>query len=168
MNKMFSPTDIRSNVGNVKIVKFDTLIGYNTIEELLPKQKDCCVIFWETTSEYEGHWTALCRLNQTYIYFDAYGNSVDQDFSYIPKSLKKQLDIKYDYLKTLLHGKHVITNHVAFQQMKNGVNTCGRFVSMFLYVFKRGYSLADFQKIMKENLKKYNYPNYDTLAVAFT
>ena len=168
MDKMFSPTDIRKNVGNVKIVKFDTLIGYNTIEELLPKQKDCCVIFWETTSEYEGHWTALCRLNQTYIYFDSYGNSVDQDFSYIPKSLKKQLDIKYDYLKTLLHGKHVITNHVDFQQMKNGVNTCGRFVSMFLYVFKRGYSLADFQKIMKENLKKYNYPNYDTLAVAFT
>ena len=168
MDKMFSPTDIRNNVGNVKIVKFDTLIGYNTIEELLPKQKDAVVIFWETESANVGHYSALCRLNQTYIYFDSYGNSIDQDFSYIPKSLRKQLDIKYDYLKELLKGKHVITNHVDFQQMKDNVNTCGRFVSMFLYVFRRGYSLNDFQRIMKENLKKYNYPNYDTLAVAFT
>jgi hypothetical protein len=50
MDKMFTPTDIRSIVGNVRIVKFDELIGYDTIEKLLPKQKDCCVIFWEIES----------------------------------------------------------------------------------------------------------------------
>jgi hypothetical protein len=168
MNKMLTPTDIRSIVGNVKLVKFDTLIGYKTIEELLPKEKDCVVIFWEIESANVGHYTALCRLNQTYVFFDAYGNSVEEDFSYIPKSLRRLLDIKYDYLKELLKGKHVITNQVDFQQMRDGVNTCGRFVSMFLYIFKKGYSLADFQKIMKSNLKKYRYDNYDQMAVAFT
>ena len=168
MDKMFSATDIRSIVGNVKIVKFDQLIGYNTVEELLPKQKDCVVIFWEIESANIGHWTALCRLNQTYVFFDAYGNSVEEDFSFIPKSLRRLLDIKYDYLKELLKGKHVISNHVDFQQLKDGVSTCGRFVSMFLYVFKKGYSLNDFQRIMKENLKKYRYDNYDQMSVAFT
>jgi hypothetical protein len=168
MDKMFSPTDIRSIVGNVKIVKFDQLIGYNTVEELLPKQKDCVVIFWETESANIGHWTALCRLNQTYVFFDSYGNSVEEDFSFIPKSLRRLLDIKYDYLKELLKGKHVISNHIDFQQMRDNISTCGRFVSMFLYVFKKGYSLSDFQRIMKENLKKYRYDNYDQMAVAFT
>jgi hypothetical protein len=52
--------------------------------------------------------------------------------------------------------------------MKDGVDTCGRYVAMFLYVFKRGYSLADFQKIMKRNLVSNGFKNYDELAVAFT
>jgi len=168
MDKMLSPSDIRSLVGNVRLVKFDTLIGYETIEQLLPKEKDCCIIFWEIESEYVGHYTALCRLNKAYIFFDSYGKTEQEDFSYIPMTLRRQLDIKYDYLKELLKGKHVISNHVAFQKMKDGVNTCGRFVAMFLYVFKRGYSLADFQKLMKENLRKGGFKSYDEMAVDFT
>jgi hypothetical protein len=167
-DKMLTPSDIRGLVGNVRLVKFDTLIGYETIEELLPKEKDCVIIFWEIESENVGHYTALCRLNKAYIFFDSYGHTEQEDFSYIPMTLRRQLDIKYDYLKELLKGKHVISNHVAFQKMKNGVNTCGRFVAMFLYVFKRGYSLADFQKLMKENLRKGGFKNYDEMAVDFT
>ena len=168
MDKMFSGEDIKRLVGNVRIIKFDTLIGYDTIEELLPRPKDCVVIFWEIESANIGHWTALCRDKDSYIFFDSYGLTEQQDFSYIPKSLRSQLDIKYDYLKELLKGKKVISNHVAFQKMRDGVNTCGRFVSMFLYVFKKGYSLKYFQDVMKENLRKYRFKNYDEMAVNFT
>lgn len=163
---MFSIDDIRDLVGNVKMVKFDQLVEYKTIEQLLPKQKDCVVIFYETESANVGHWTALCRLNEAYIFFDSYGNSEQQDFSYIPMSLRNQLGIEKDYLKNLLKDKHVISNHIDFQKMRDGVDTCGRFVAMFLYVFKRGYSLSDFQKIMKKKVK--GFKSYDEMAVALT
>ena len=168
MDKMLTPQDIRAIVGNVRLVKFDTLIGYETIEDLLPRVKDCVIIFWEIESENVGHYTALCRDKQSYIFFDSYGNTEQEDFSYIPITLRRQLNIKYDYLKELLKGKKVINNHVAFQKMRDGVNTCGRFVSMFLYVFKRGKSLKYFQDVMKENLRKYGFKNYDEMAVDFT
>jgi uncharacterized protein YcgL (UPF0745 family) len=168
MDKMFSIDDIRNLVGNVKMVKFDQLVEYKTIEQLLPKQKDCVVIFYETESASVGHWTALCRLNQTYIFYDSYGNALQEDFSYIPKSLRNQLGIEKDYLKNLLKDKHVITNHIDFQKMKDNIMTCGRFVAIFLYVFKRGYSLSDFEKIMKKNLVRGGFKSYDELAVAFT
>ena len=113
-----------------------------------------------------GHYTALCRDKESYIFFDSYGHTEQEDFSYIPMTLRKQLNIKYDYLKDLLKGKKVINNHVDFQKMKNGVNTCGRFVAMFLYVFKKGYSLKYFQTVMKENLK--GFKSYDEMAVDFT
>lgn len=83
-------------------------------------------------------------------------------------SLRNQLGIEKDYLKELLKNKHVITNHVDFQKMKDGIDTCGRFVAIFLYVFKRGYSLADFQKILKKNLQRGGFKSYDELAVHFT
>jgi hypothetical protein len=166
MDKMFTIDDIRNLVGNVKMVKFDQLVEYKTIEQLLPKQKDCVVIFYETESANVGHWTALCRLNEAYIFFDSYGNSKEEDFSYIPKSLRNQLGIEKDYLKDLLKDKHVISNHIDFQKMRDGVDTCGRFVAMFLYIFKRGYSLSDFQKIMKKKVK--GFKNYDEMAVALT
>jgi hypothetical protein len=150
------------------MVKFDQLDEYKTIEQLLPKQKDCIVIFWETESANVGHWTALCRLNETYIFFDSYGNSEEEDFSYIPMTLRSQLGIDKDYLKELLKGKHVISNHIDFQKMKDGVNSCGRFVAIFLYIFKRGYSLVDFQKIMKKNLVRGGFKSYDEMSVEFT
>ena len=165
---MFSIDDIRNLVGNVKMVKFDQLVEYKTIEQLLPKQKDCVVIFYETESANVGPWVALCRLNEAYIFYDSYGNSEQEDFSYIPKSLRSQLGIEKDYLKDLLKDKHVITNHIDFQKMKDNIMTCGRFVTMFLYVFKRGYSLSDFEKIMKKNLVRGGFKSYDELAVAFT
>jgi len=168
MDKMFTIDDIRNLVGNVKMVKFGDLNEYKSVEELLPKQKDCIVIFWEIESANVGHWTCLCRLNEAYIFFDSYGHSEQEDFSYIPKSLRNQLGIEKDYLKELLKNKHVITNHVDFQKMKDGVDTCGRFVAIFLYVFKRGYSLSDFQKIMKKNLVRGGFKDYDELAVDFT
>ena len=168
MDKMFSIDDIRNLVGNVKMVKFGDLDEYKSVEELLPKQKDCVVIFWEIESANIGHWTALCRLNQTYIFFDSYGHSEQEDFSFIPISLRSQLGIEKDYLKNLLKGKHVISNHIDFQKMKDGVDTCGRFVAMFLYIFKKGYSLSDFEKIMKKNLQRGGFKSYDELAVAFT
>ena len=168
MDKMLTPQDIRAIVGNVRLVKFDTLIGYETIEDLLPRVKDCVIIFWEIESENVGHYTALCRDKQSYIFFDSYGNTEQEDFSYIPMTLRRQLNIKYDYLKELLKGKKVINNHVAFQKMRDGINTCGRYVSAFLYVFKRGKSLKYFQDVMKQNLQKYGFKNYDEMIVDFT
>ena len=168
MNKMFSIDDIRNLVGNINMVKFSDLDEYKSVEELLPKQKDAIVIFWEIESINVGHWTALCRLNQTYIFYDSYGNTLQEDFSYIPISLRSQLGIEKDYLKELLKGKHVITNHVDYQKMKDGVDTCGRFVAMFLYIFKKGYSLEDFEKIMKKNLVRGGFKSYDEMAVDFT
>ena len=168
MNKMFSETDIRGIIGNVKIIHFSELPKYKKIEQLLPKGRECCVIFYETEDKFTGHWTALCRNQDEFTFFDSYGNSENSDYNYVPVPLREELNIQRDYLKELLKGKKLIQNHMDFQSWKDGINTCGRFVSMFLYLWKKGYSLADFQKIMMENKKKYGYKSYDAMAVGFT
>lgn len=168
MDKMFSETDIRAIVGNVKFFHFSDLTKYKKIEQILPKSRECCVIFFETESKYTGHWTSLCRNVNEYTFFDSYGNSENSDYQYIPHPLKEKLNINKDYLRELLKGKKLIQNHIDFQSWKEGINTCGRFVSMFLYLWKKGYNLESFQKVMKENKKKYGYESYDAMAVAFT
>ncbi len=58
-------------------------------------------------------------------------------------------------------------NSIKFQQMKDGINTCGRWVTLFLFSFQQGYSLKEFQNEMVMEKKKTGLA-YDELVVSFT
>jgi hypothetical protein len=160
MDKMLSESDIKAICGTVRIVKFQDLSNCSSMEEILPKARDCCILFLPTESEFKGHWTALSRSDDIYTFFDSYGKSESNDFLYISPN------VQTDYLKKLLTGCNAGYNHVDFQGKES--NTCGRWSASYIYLFKKGYNLSEYQKIMRRSKKRFGYPTYDELIVAFT
>ena len=165
MDYFLSGEDIKE-ILNVNIVRFSELKDYDSIEQIL-QPNTCIVIFWETQAYNKGHWTALMRYDDYYEYFDSYGLSESEDFALIPKHMKKELKER-DYLKELFDGNRVVQNAFDYQKWKDGVNTCGRWVVLRLYLFQRGYNLRQFHKIIKSKMKQNDFDSYDELAVYFT
>jgi hypothetical protein len=163
MNVMLTADDIKKIAGNVRIVRFDEL---NRIESILPKSRDCCIIFYSTESRNVGHWVALTRSRDEYTFFDSYGNTEEEDYGYIPRSLKD--DIEGDTLKAMLKGHKVVQNRIDFQSWKEGISTCGRWCASFIYFFKKGYDLSGFQRVMKKALNESDFKSYDELVTYLT
>jgi hypothetical protein len=60
------------------------------------------------------------------------------------------------YLSNLLQGRNYIYNKVKYQEMKEGVNTCGDHVCHRCYKFKNeGFNLKDYQDYMKNYTRLY-------------
>jgi hypothetical protein len=165
MNYFLSGDDIKE-ILDVNIIRFSELKNYNDIEDLL-RPNSCIVIFWETEDYNKGHWTALMRYDDYYEYFDSYGLLESEDFALVPKHMKKELKER-DYLKTLFTGNQVVQNTFDYQQWKDGVNTCGRWVILRLYLFQRGYNLRQFHKIIISRMKQNKFKTYDELSVYYT
>ena len=167
MDYMLSGEDIKELLGDVEIVRFSDLGNYNKIEDLLPSRRCSVVIFIETESYTRGHWCSLSRDGDSYIWFDSYGMKEKQDYALIPKHTRESLEER-NYLKELLQGKRLIQNRVDYQEWKNGVNTCGRMVVIWLYFFKNGGDLKHFNKNMKHNMKRGGFSSFDELSVYLT
>ena len=168
---MLSGEDIKElldeDVKNINIVRFSDLNKYNSITELLPKKNTFIIIFWETESYYNGHWTCLIRYNNSYEYFDSYGLTEQEDYSLIPEDTKEDLDEK-DYLKILFKNRLVIQNKKDFQRWDDKINTCGRWVVIRIYLFLQGYDLKHFTQQINSLMRLYGFKSYDDLAVYFT
>ena len=54
--------DIRKILGNeTKIIKYSELSKFNDLDELLPNEKDYCIILYEHKLN-EGHWVAILKI----------------------------------------------------------------------------------------------------------
>ena len=80
MRKPLSETDIKTILGDCKILTYPQLAKYNTLEELLPKPYDFCIILLLET-QISGHWTALIKNPSQVEFFDSYGNAPDADLT---------------------------------------------------------------------------------------
>ena len=110
---------------------------YNTLEELLPKPYDFCKSLLLET-RVSGHWCALIRNPPQYEGFDSYGNAPDADLSkWLTPSQRIKLKENTYILSNLLQGRNYIDNKVKYQQMKEGINTCGDHATHRCYKFKK-------------------------------
>ena len=168
MRKPLSETDIKTILGSdTKILTYPQLAKYNSIEELLPKPYDFVVILLLETPV-SGHWTALIKNPSQLEWFDSYGNAPDADLSkwLSPSQRIKLKEDKY-YLSNLLQGRNYIYNKVKYQEMKEGVNTCGDHVCHRCYKFKNeGFNLKDYQDYMKNYTRLYGLTP-DQLVASF-
>ena len=75
INKALSDEDIQRILGgDAKIIKYAELGNLYDIDQLLPEEKDYCIILYEDRPN-RGHWTALLKYNNLYEHFDSYGTS---------------------------------------------------------------------------------------------
>ena len=150
------------DVGNDKILKYSELKNYNTMDELLPNEKDYKIILTESEIN-SGHWCCILKYNNTIEWFDSYGVKPDGELNFISAGMRKILGEDKHYLskliKTIKSPDKFIYNKKKLQVLKDGINTCGRWSILRLILFKQGYNLDDFLRFIDEYCKNNDIPS---------
>jgi hypothetical protein len=93
-----SDGDLRKILGkDLKIIRYSELAPLRSLEQLLPRPKDHCIILYEAQPGV-GHWVALLKYNGAYEFFDPYGMYPDDELNWIPKARRKLLNQSEPYL----------------------------------------------------------------------
>jgi len=144
--------------GSTKIIKYSELSRYETIEDLLPKDTDFRIILIEQNYN-SGHWACILRYGKTIEWFDSYGIKPDGELKFISTIKKKLLGEDHKYLTGLLNeadsrGWNVIYNKKKLQKLKDGINTCGRWVLLRITMMKdMMFDLPDFLAFVEKNFE---------------
>jgi hypothetical protein len=131
----FGEEEITKITGINNILTYDKLAKYNSVEALLGIH-EAVVILYRTTNSY-GHWTTLFKVNNnTLEFFDSLGFKVDEEFTFIDKEVRRGLGEWIPHLSAILKKSryNIIQNKHKLQENKEGINTCGRWVSARLYL----------------------------------
>jgi hypothetical protein len=166
LETMMTDLDFKRYFGlDVPILKYSELSEYNDINELLPNDKDFKIIL--TESEYNsGHWCAIMKYGNNIEWFDSYAEHPDGQLSFIPQQIKKMLGQNHHHLtrllKTVKPNQKIIFNNKPFQVLKDGINTCGRWIIARILTMRMGYTLPEFQQLLKKKKQETGKP-YDIL-----
>jgi hypothetical protein len=172
MDYMVSSFDLKNLLGDdLKIINFSDLKNYKNIYELLPRQKDYCIIFYTDDMKNGimiGHWTCLLRYNDYFEFFDSYGLTVSQELKFLSNEKRQRYGEETDYLENLLDPVKHNYNHFDYQKWDDNTTTCGRWVIIRIYLFNEGIiTQKDFYNYLKKKVKKFG-GNYDKLSVFYT
>ena len=162
-----SDEDIRKILGHdTKILKYSELSKYSSIDDLLQKQKDYCLILYEL-EENSGHWTAILKYENMVEAFDPYGIKYDNELDWISNSAKQKLHEDKRLLSNLLQNTdhNVIYNKTQFQSMKKDISTCGDHCVHRIYrLIYDDFNLDDYTSYMKHVKDEYGLTYDDTVA----
>ena len=169
INKALSDEDIKNILGgDAKIIKYAELGNLYDIDQLLPAEKDYCIIPYEDRPN-RGHWTALLKYNNLYEHFDSYGVKPDGELKRIGAKRNRQLHQDEPYLTQLQKKEEekYIYNNVGYQDKDSRVKTCGSHVVHRLYRLKHdNMSLPDYYHFMK-SIKDQPNVGYDMIVAGF-
>ena len=173
-----SDADIRKVLPNAKIMKYNQLSDINTIQQLLParlgpqpNQFDYVFILVELV-ENVGHWICLVRIGDSILFFDSFGARPDKQLLYAKKQVRRELGQKYPLMSHLLNralddGFHIEFNSFQYQSKAGHVQTCGRWVIVFInYMMRAGKdrSFDGFHKYIMNTAKNYMIKDLDYLV----
>ena len=157
VRKPLSDTDLRHILGNdLKILKYSELANFPSLDYVLPRPTDDCVILIEEEPD-SGHWVALLKYEGMVEFFDAYGNKWDTELSWIPREKREQLGEAQKYLSGLLERTSLkrIYSPYHFERTSNKVNTCGSHCAHRIYRLRHDkMDLHDYYSYMEEAEEK--------------
>ena len=115
------------------LLEYSDLHKFSNIEQVLGSH-GCCIILYQTESEYEGHWTCIFKSKKHLrhlLFFDSYGLGIDTElkFSQFNKSLHRGKIVSH--LRQLIFNSNysVTSNHFKLQKNREDIATCGRYVA---------------------------------------
>jgi hypothetical protein len=125
MQRLLSNSDIEPYVGRVLVYEELRDLSAQELLDMLP----VAILYQQTKNT--GHWTALLKTPDGITFFDSYGYIVDSEF----KELEyKQPHYLAELLVELSNIVQINYNQYRFQEMKEGVNTCGRWVLLRIWL----------------------------------
>jgi hypothetical protein len=165
VNKPLSDADIREYLPDAKIITYSDLEKYESIDQLLPKEKDYVIILYEY-EENSGHWTCLLKYDNTIEFFDPLGNKDKTILGWIPFHVRKMLNEDEDFLTDLLEKAkskyRVVVNKLKVEN--NDASTCGRHVVFRILSFlAENEDLPEYQKQLLHLKKRFKNMNYDEI-----
>ena len=164
-----SAEDIRHILGNdIKILKYSELSKYSSIDDLLPKQRDYCIVLYEL-EENSGHWTAILKYDNIIEWFDPYGIKYDNELDWISNNAKQKLHEEKPLLGKSFNesGYKVVYNKTKFQSMKKEISTCGDHSSHRIYRLKHNdLDLEAYTTYMNHIKDEYGL-TYDDIVAEF-
>ena len=105
ISKPLGDDDIKKILGSdAKIIQYSELSKFNELSELLPNEKDYCILLYEHT-HLIGHWVALLKYDGGYEVFDSYGIPVDKELKWTDLKMRQLLNEAIPYLSNLLDKK---------------------------------------------------------------
>jgi hypothetical protein len=163
--KPMSDADIRSYLGkNVKIIEYKDLKKYNSIDELLPNDRDYCVLLYEDQPN-SGHWTALLKYDNNIELFDSYSNTDIKILHWTPFRIRQMLGEDDDYLTKLVEKSKYNFIHNTCRYQGNDTETCGRHVVLRILAFLQDNAdLPQNNQMMMVLKKKYPTLNMDEIV----
>ena len=170
LEKMFSNTDFERFLDAPRIMRYSQLADYDSIQDLLPLEKDYVIILYETKKN-SGHWMCLIRNEKILTFFDSYGYYPDEELSFITRLQNKLLGQDKPYIRRLMKtgkGMTAMYSHTKYQSDSPKVATCGRWVILAVFmIHTMGHDLKGMKRIFDRASKDYGKP-YDIVAVDFT
>ena len=102
-------------------------------------------------------------------FFDSYGLTVSQELKFISPDKKKRFGEDIDYLEKLLKPVQHNYNHYDFQKWDDKTTTCGRFVIIRIYLFKKGLITEnEFYNYMMRKCLKEKFKDFDEMSIYYT
>ena len=74
--------DIKYYLPKARLLTYNMLSEYNSIDELLPTHKSYIIVLYPISSETDGHWVCITRFTNTIEYFSSYGTKPDIEFKW--------------------------------------------------------------------------------------
>ena len=179
MNYSLSPNEVETIVRYpVRSIISSEFWKYNSILELFG---DCdrVLILYQTKDIKRsgkkvgiyGHYTAMLRLGDEIHYFNSYGTLPSKTHYEIPNKYRDNSNQTVNHLKELILKSRYKYHYSPYeiQHRKEGINTCGRHVAMFL---KCGMPVEDyynkFLKPVKQIIGDPNNKYYDEEVLRLT
>ena len=138
LNYALGDDDIMNICDNkVKIISYEDLHGYNTIDELL-EPYGAVIILYQATKQI-GHWVAVIKhertrssQNRTIEVFGSYGLKIDEQLQFSTYNMQLHGGTAEPHLTNLIDasGYKKIYNHTQLQSYNNQIATCGRYASL--------------------------------------
>lgn len=169
-----SDYDIRLYLGkNAKIITYDELKNYKTIDDIMPNHKDFVVILFREDTEGHNHWIGMTKdksKNAVY-HFCSYGSYPDEYlFTWINCKMRKKLGEDRAYMTDLLNScvYDVFYNDIKYQLMEykgdDNIATCGRHLTNFIINFiDNGMDLKKYYEYMR-GLQQKQKKTYDAIV----
>lgn len=143
--------DIKRILPDAKIIDYESLKKYSSIDELLPNDKDYVIILYEDRQN-SGHWVCLLRDNNTIEFFCSYGTYPDHQLKWVDYNTRKELGSDVPLLSHLLDScpYDVIYNEIPYQSENKEIATCGKHVIFRIRQHLNDMNLEEYQDIVKK------------------
>ena len=144
-----SDRDINEWQPRCKILEYDWLQKYETIDDLLPNDTDYCMILYEREN-HVGHWICVLKYGGIIEHFDSFALKPDEELKWISKQKRKELNCFVPYLSNLYKNSSYKITWNKYKYQNEKANTCGRWcILRILYGFAREEPLYQWMKKWK-------------------
>jgi hypothetical protein len=150
-----------------RIVVYNDLYDVDDIHDLMD-DRGRFILLYPREAKNIGHWVCVFINRDNDIeYFDSYGEPPEHTKKDLPKEKQEELDIVEDILieKLKKSGRGVVYNKTPYQELKYGINTCGRHCVSRLAFHQA--TAEEYKKIL-DDMKKGTKKTYDDIVSILT